>query len=113
LELTLNEQTVDIQAQTAMKRKWVQWKSAWGKTGWGKTPVISNHFSSHTNSSIAETSRAAVSLEHPATASSFQQKENCHLLSTLQQKANEQEKTSKACANGKEEILNMLETTAI
>ncbi|KAM4563024.1 calcitonin gene-related peptide type 1 receptor isoform 2-T2 [Odontesthes bonariensis] len=99
----------NAEAQTAMKRKWVQWKSAWGKTGWGETPVNSNHFSYHTNSSIAENSRAAVSLEHPATASSFEQKENCNLLSTLQQKANEQEKTS----NGQVDILNMLETTGI
>ncbi|XP_061829700.2 calcitonin gene-related peptide type 1 receptor-like isoform X2 [Nerophis lumbriciformis] len=54
------------EAQTALKRKWSQWKSAWGKTGWGDTPANSNsHFSYHNNSSITETSRVTVNAEQP------------------------------------------------
>ncbi|CAN9515850.1 unnamed protein product [Ophioblennius macclurei] len=55
----------NAEAQTALQRKWAQWKSAWWKTGWGETPIASNHFNSHTNSSITETSRVAISLEPP------------------------------------------------
>lgn len=55
------------EAQTAVRRKWTQWKSAWGKTGWGVTPITNNsHSNYHTNSSITETSRATLSLEHPS-----------------------------------------------
>ncbi|XP_037540310.1 calcitonin gene-related peptide type 1 receptor-like [Nematolebias whitei] len=102
----------NAEAQTALKRKWVQWKSAWGKTGWGDTPITNNHFSCHTNSSIMESSRATVSLEHPSAASTLQQKETSHLTSPMQHKTG-QENTSKACPNGQGDIPNMMETTYI
>ncbi|CAG6021044.1 calcitonin gene-related peptide type 1 receptor isoform 1-T1 [Menidia menidia] len=104
----------NAEAQTAMKRKWAQWKSAWGYTGWGETPANSNHFSYHTNSSIAETSRATVSLEQPAaTATPVQPKGNCHQMALLHHKASSQEKTRKPSTNGEVDINNMLETSDI
>uniref|UniRef100_A0A1A8J1F2 Calcitonin receptor n=2 Tax=Nothobranchius kuhntae TaxID=321403 RepID=A0A1A8J1F2_NOTKU len=97
----------NAEAQTALRRKWLQWKSAWGKTGWGQTPTTNNHCSSHTNSSIVETSRAIGhgGLEHLAPTSSFQ------LTRTAKQhKTNGQERTSKACTNGQVDIPNTLES---
>ncbi|KAG7280831.1 hypothetical protein CRUP_010813 [Coryphaenoides rupestris] len=74
LATTVYEFTMHIfshfQAQTALRRKWAQWKVAWGKTGWGETPVNSHFHSNshyHTNSgssfTMAESSRATVSQE--------------------------------------------------
>ncbi|KAM6924928.1 calcitonin gene-related peptide type 1 receptor-like [Xenentodon cancila] len=103
----------NAEAQTAMQRKWVQWKAAWGKTGWVETPMTNSHFNYHTNSSIVETSRAVISLEQPAATTSLEQTKNSNLVSVAQQKANGQEKTSKACTNGQMGILNMLETAGI
>ncbi|XP_028265516.1 calcitonin gene-related peptide type 1 receptor [Parambassis ranga] len=116
----------NAEAQTALKRKWSQWKSTWGKTGWGETPITNNHFNYHTSSSITETSRATINLEQPAAATtttatavaaaaapSTVQKENSHFLSMVQQKANGQEKKSHTRTNGEVDMLNMLETTDI
>ncbi|KAM8831136.1 calcitonin gene-related peptide type 1 receptor isoform 1-T1 [Synchiropus picturatus] len=50
----------NAEAQTALKRKWTQWQSAWGKTGWGGMPLTTSHCNYHTNS-ITESSRATVS----------------------------------------------------
>ncbi|XP_049437560.1 calcitonin gene-related peptide type 1 receptor [Epinephelus fuscoguttatus] len=97
----------NAEAQTALKRKWAQWKSAWGKTGWGDTPI--NNFSYHNNSSITETSRATISMEHP-TAALSEQNEDSHFLSQVQQKANGQQKT---CSNGEVDMLYNSETTNI
>ncbi|XP_037832965.1 calcitonin gene-related peptide type 1 receptor isoform X2 [Kryptolebias marmoratus] len=103
----------NAEAQTALQRKWVQWKSAWGKTGWGDTPIANNHFSSQTNSSIVENSRGTANLEHPAMASALQQKETSPLTSVMQHKTNGQQNTGKACNNGQVDIPNMMETTDI
>ncbi|XP_047457489.1 calcitonin gene-related peptide type 1 receptor [Mugil cephalus] len=101
----------NAEAQTAVRRKWAQWKSAWGKTGWGETPITHNHY--HTNSSITETSRATISLEDPASGSPFQRKGSSHLMSMVPQKANGQDKSRKVSTNGEVDMLNMLETTNI
>ncbi|KAF3860055.1 hypothetical protein F7725_000310 [Dissostichus mawsoni] len=93
-----------FQAQTALRRKWDQWKSAWGKTGWGDTPMIHSH---HNNSSFTETSRATINLEDAANS---KRDENSHFLSLEQEKANGQQKTS---SNGEVDMLNKLETTDI
>ncbi|XP_053174225.1 calcitonin gene-related peptide type 1 receptor isoform X1 [Scomber japonicus] len=101
----------NAEAQTALQRKWAQWKSAWGKTGWGETPITNNHFNYHTNSSITETSRATISLEQPCTP--FEQEHNNHFMSSEQGEANGQKKNSKTCSNGEVDVLNNLETTYI
>ncbi|KAI4824171.1 hypothetical protein KUCAC02_012707 [Chaenocephalus aceratus] len=93
--------------ETALRRKWHQWKSAWGKTGWGDTPMSHNHFNHHNNSSFTETSRATISLEDAANS---KRDENSHFLSLEQEKANGQQKTS---SNGEADMLNKLETTDI
>ncbi|XP_008410958.1 calcitonin gene-related peptide type 1 receptor-like [Poecilia reticulata] len=72
----------NAEAQTALRRKWVQWKIAWGKTGLGETPFVSHHFNCHTTSSIVETSRATGSAKVP----SHRQTETCHLMPVGQQK---------------------------
>ncbi|XP_043954713.1 calcitonin gene-related peptide type 1 receptor isoform X1 [Gambusia affinis] len=80
----------NAEAQTALRRKWVQWKIAWGKTGLGETPFVSHYFNCHTTSSIVETSNATgsaeVPAEVPAMAPSQRQTENCHLMPVGQQK---------------------------
>lgn len=91
----------NAEAQTALKRKWAQWKTAWGKTGWGETPIASSHFSYHTNSSVTETSRATVSLEAP-----IHNRKNSQLKATSGQ---EPERSS----NGEVDILHLQETTGI
>lgn len=100
------------EAQTAVRRKWTQWKSAWGKTGWGVTPITNNsHFNYHTNSSITETSRATVSLEHPP----GDHHDHCNALSLVHRKSTaEQEHKGKSdCSNGDVDILNRLQSTDI
>lgn len=97
-----------FQAQTALQRKWVQWKSAWGKTGFGETPATNNHFNYHTNSSIAETSRATVNLEHAAPAQLSEPQENSHALSVMQQ-----ENSGEAGNRGQNDALDKVETTGI
>lgn len=99
--------TVDAQAQTALQRKWAQWKSSWGET-----PFTSNHFNYH-SSSITETSRATVSLEPPAAAVPSGQKENSCFLSKVQPNANGQQKKSQTCINGEVDKLNKTEPTVI
>uniref|UniRef100_A0A3P9K3N6 Calcitonin receptor n=1 Tax=Oryzias latipes TaxID=8090 RepID=A0A3P9K3N6_ORYLA len=96
------------EAQTALQRKWVQWKSAWGKTGFGETPATNNHFNYHTNSSIAETSRATVNLEHAAPAQLSEPQENSHALSVMQQ-----ENSGEAGSCGQNDALDKVETTGI
>uniref|UniRef100_A0A3P9IAT8 Calcitonin receptor n=1 Tax=Oryzias latipes TaxID=8090 RepID=A0A3P9IAT8_ORYLA len=96
------------EAQTALQRKWVQWKSAWGKTGFGETPATNNHFNYHTNSSIAETSRATVNLEHAAPAQLSEPQENSHALSVMQQ-----ENSGEAGSRGQNDALDKVETTGI
>ncbi|XP_007578094.1 calcitonin gene-related peptide type 1 receptor-like [Poecilia formosa] len=77
----------NAEAQTALRRKWVQWKIAWGKTGLGETPFVSHHFNCHTTSSIVETSRATCSAEVPAEVPSHRQTETCHLMPVGQQES--------------------------
>ncbi|XP_044068840.1 calcitonin gene-related peptide type 1 receptor isoform X2 [Siniperca chuatsi] len=101
----------NAEAQTALQRKWAQWKSAWGKTGWGETPITKNHFNYHTNSSITETSRATINLEQPSAPS--EQNKNSHFLFSMQQKANGQQTNSQTCHNGEVDMLNKLETTDV
>ncbi|XP_019945091.2 calcitonin gene-related peptide type 1 receptor [Paralichthys olivaceus] len=93
------------EAQAALKRKWAQRKFARGKSGWGETPITSNHFNSHTNSSITEMSRATISLEQPAAATSGEN-ESSISLSNGQKKNN-------TCNNGEVDILKEVETTDI
>ncbi|XP_061592799.1 calcitonin gene-related peptide type 1 receptor-like [Cololabis saira] len=95
----------NAEAQTAMKRKWVQWKAAWGKTGWGDTPMTSSHFNYHTNSSIVETSRTTFSLEQPAGAAALEPPKHGN--------PNGQDKAGRACSNGQMGIFNMLESAGI
>ncbi|KAM4571474.1 calcitonin gene-related peptide type 1 receptor-like isoform 1-T1 [Fundulus diaphanus] len=83
----------NAEAQTALRRKWAQWKIAWGKTGWGETPFVSHHFSCHSNSTMVETSRSTGGVEGPAAASSQPLPENSHLMSVVQKKANGQDTT--------------------
>ncbi|XP_054464853.1 calcitonin gene-related peptide type 1 receptor [Anoplopoma fimbria] len=99
----------NAEAQTALRRKWAQWKSAWGKTGWGETPNSNNHFNYHNNSSITENSRATICSEEPAAVPS-EQTESSHFLSQVEQKANGQQTT---CSNGEVDMLNKMETTDI
>lgn len=101
---------VTIQAQTALHRKWAQWKSAWGKTGWGETRMASNSFNYHTNSTT-ETSRATISLEQPAAP--FKQSESSRFLSSAEQTDSGQEKNCRTCGNGEVDPLNKLEMTRI
>nr|XP_046253050.1 calcitonin gene-related peptide type 1 receptor [Scatophagus argus] len=96
----------NAEAQTALRRKWAQWKS-----GWGDTPVTSNHFNYH-SSSITETSRATISLEQPA-AASFEQKENGQFLSKVHQSSNGQQKKSTMYSNGEVDTFKKMETTNI
>lgn len=96
------------EAQTALQRKWVQWKSAWGKTGWGDTPITNNHFNYH-NSSITETSRATINLEQPPVAPP----EHNENTSFLQYNANGRQKNSGTCSNGEVDMPNKLETSDI
>ncbi|XP_023262353.1 calcitonin gene-related peptide type 1 receptor-like [Seriola lalandi dorsalis] len=98
----------NAEAQAALRRKWAQRKFTWGKAGWGETPISSNLFNYHTNSSITETSRATINLEKPAAAPS---ELNNHFLSKLQEKANGQQNST--CSNGEADMLNKLETTDI
>lgn len=93
-----------------MRRKWAQWKSAWGKTGWGHAPVTNNHFNYHTNSSITETSRMTISLEQPASPTSDPSE---NLLSTVKHNVNGQQKNSSTCKNGEVTMLNKMEDTDI
>ncbi|XP_037135459.1 calcitonin gene-related peptide type 1 receptor isoform X1 [Syngnathus acus] len=86
------------EAQTALQRKWAQWKLAWGKTGWGETPVSNSHFSYHHNSSITETSRATVSMEQPDTH--WKSGEDAGFLS------GRQPGRSVECTNGEVDVLN-------
>ncbi|KAE8293134.1 Calcitonin gene-related peptide type 1 receptor [Larimichthys crocea] len=96
----------NAEAQTALKRKWAQWKSAWGKTSWGDMPITNNHFNYH-SSSITETSRATISLEHPDAPS----EQNSHVLFKERKNTNGQQKDSKTCSNGEVDMLNKMETT--
>lgn len=97
----------NAEAQTALRRKWAQWKTAWGKTGWGVTPITNNsHFNYHTNSSITETSRATISLEHPAAPS--EPHDLCHPLPRLQHKDTDHEHMINPAtfSNGEADIIN-------
>ncbi|CAJ1055293.1 calcitonin gene-related peptide type 1 receptor isoform X1 [Xyrichtys novacula] len=94
------------EAQTALKRKWVQWKSAWDKTGWGETPITNSHFSYHHNSSITETSRTNFSLELPAAAAFTKHETNNSV-------PKEQQRSSVTCGNWEVEKLDKLETSDI
>uniref|UniRef100_A0A7N6B2W2 Calcitonin receptor n=1 Tax=Anabas testudineus TaxID=64144 RepID=A0A7N6B2W2_ANATE len=93
-----------------LRRKWAQWKSAWGKTGWGHAPVTNNHFNYHTNSSITETSRMTISLEQPASPTSDPSE---NLLSTVKHNVNGQQNNSSTCKNGEVTMLNKMEDTDI
>ncbi|XP_074538021.1 calcitonin gene-related peptide type 1 receptor isoform X1 [Halichoeres trimaculatus] len=93
------------EAQTALKRKWAQWKSAWGRASWGETPITS-HYSYHHNSSITETSRATINLEQPAAKTSARHKtSNCL--------SKEQQKRGSSCSNGEVNMLKGQQTTEI
>ncbi|XP_055366107.1 calcitonin gene-related peptide type 1 receptor isoform X2 [Betta splendens] len=101
----------NAEAQTALKRKWAQWESAWGKTGLGQTPVSNNHFNYHNNSSITESSRATISLEHPASpAAPPGHSENC-FFPTKHCKENGEQNNGNVRSNG--EVDNNMEATDI
>ncbi|XP_024915152.1 calcitonin gene-related peptide type 1 receptor [Cynoglossus semilaevis] len=99
----------NAEAQGALQRKWTQRKVSRGKTSWGETPMTNNHFNSHNNSSITETSRATINLE-PQVAAAIDRKENSFPLS-LHQETNGQKKNSSSCSNGGVEKLNKVEST--
>lgn len=71
--------------------------------------MTNNHFNSHNNSSITETSRATINLE-PQVAAAIDRKENSFPLS-LHQETNGQKKNSSSCSNGGVEKLNKVEST--
>lgn len=91
----LNCDVLDVQVQSALRRKWAQWTVAWGKTGWGETSFVSHHLHFHTNSSITETSRTTGSVLVPVSGSSNPQTEHFHLMSLEPQRANGQETQDK------------------
>ncbi|XP_029362676.1 calcitonin gene-related peptide type 1 receptor isoform X2 [Echeneis naucrates] len=97
----------NAEAQAALQRKWAQRKFTWSKTSWGETSI--NLFHYHTNSSITETSRATINLEHPVATPS---EDNNHFLSSVQKKVNGQQKNN-SCSNGETAMLNNMETTDI
>ncbi|XP_076015455.1 calcitonin gene-related peptide type 1 receptor [Genypterus blacodes] len=100
----------NAEAQTAVQRKWAQWKFAWGKTGWGDTPTTPNsHLNYHTNSSITETSRATVSMELP------EHPEHSKFIFDGVQQTNGKQNNRKRSSNGGADIplTNSLETTDI
>lgn len=101
----------NAEAQTAVRRKWAQWKGAWGKTGWGVTPITHNsHSNYHTNSSITETSRATMSLDHPLP----DPHDHCNALSLVQRKSScEAEHKDKTSNRGMDNILNGPQTSII
>lgn len=101
---------VDPQAQTALKRKWAQWKSNCGKFGWGDQPMVSNHFSS----SLTETSRATIGAELPAVLGclSSPQEESNDVPSKVPANGNGQQKRSKSCSNGEVDT-NRMEASVI
>lgn len=72
---------VDTQAQTALRRKWDQWRSGCGKMSWGEPP--NSHFNFQ-NSSITETSRPMIGVEQPAAAVPSTPEENSFSLSPEQ-----------------------------
>lgn len=96
----------NAEAQTALKRKWSQWKSAWGKTGWDETPITSYHH----NSSITETSRVTICSEDSAAAVPSEPNEGSHFLPQEQQRTNGQQKTD---SNGEADAPNKMEITGI
>lgn len=67
-------------------------------------PITNNHFNYH-SSSITETSRATISLEHPDA------EQNSHVLFKERKNTNGQQKDSKTCSNGEVDMLNKMETT--
>lgn len=69
-------------------------------------PITNNHFNYH-SSSITETSRATISLEHPDAPS----EQNSHVLFKERKNTNGQQKDSKTCSNGEVDMLNKMETT--
>ncbi|XP_077585439.1 calcitonin gene-related peptide type 1 receptor [Stigmatopora nigra] len=93
------------EAQAALKRKWSQWKSAWGKTGWGETTTAHTHFSFHSNSSITETSRATVNAEQPE--NHWKIGEKAHCLSAWQPER------SVTYRNGQSDALEKLRSTSM
>lgn len=102
-----------LQAQTAVKRKWAQWRSSCGIFGWGEQPMVSNHFSYH-SSSLTETSRATISLELPSATGCLPspQKNNDIALAKVTPNGNGQQKRNKSCSNGEVDARKM-ETTVI
>lgn len=105
--------TFHLQAQTAVKRKWAQWKSNCGKFGWGEQPTVSNHFSYH-SSSLTETSRATIGLELPSATGCLPspQKDSSIVLAKVTPNGNVQLKRAKSCSNGEVDVRKM-ETTVI
>lgn len=93
----------NAEAQAALHRKWVHWKSGCGKSCWVETPPTSNNFSS---TSITESSCATISLGPAAAASAL----SVHNFpSRVQPNTNRQEK-SKVFSNGEVGMLNKTET---
>lgn len=85
-----------MQAQAALHRKWVQWKSSCGKSKWVETPPTSNHFSS---TSITETSCSSLG---PAAAASALSVQNF-----------KRQEKSKICSNGDVDMANRRETPVV
>lgn len=105
--------TVHPQAQTAVKRKWAQWRSSCSKFGWGDQPMVNNHFSYH-SSSLTETSRATISLELPSATGCLpsSHKDSSIALAQVTPNGNGQQKRGKSCSNGEVDAKKM-ETTVI
>lgn len=101
------------EAQTAVKRKWAQWRFNCGKFGWGEQPMINNHFSYH-SSSLTETSRATISLELPSATGCLPlpHKDGGIVLAQVTPNGNGQQKRGKSCNNGEVDAGKM-ETTVI
>uniref|UniRef100_H3BVN4 G-protein coupled receptors family 2 profile 2 domain-containing protein n=1 Tax=Tetraodon nigroviridis TaxID=99883 RepID=H3BVN4_TETNG len=93
----------NAEAQAALHRKWVQWKTGCGKSCWMETAPTNSHFSS---SSIMENSCATISLGSAGAAPAF----SVHnFLSRTQPSTNRQEK-SKMFSNGEVDLLKKMET---
>lgn len=91
-----------MQAQAALHRKWVQWKSNCGKSKWFETTLTSSH-----SASITETSCTSLGPAAAASALSVQ-----NFLSQMHLSTKRQEK-SKICSNGDVDMSNSSEAPVI
>ncbi|KAM3617515.1 uncharacterized protein V6R79_007396 [Siganus canaliculatus] len=95
----------NAEVQAALKRKWAQWKYAWGRRRRGETFTTNNPFNYH-NSSITENSRITVSLDQPPAPPSGPKDDK-----VLENE--KEQRISNMCSNGEVDMLNKLQTTHI